>query len=77
MTFFSFPSTVKPNYEGDVIDLKILVQLGAFNMLLCDQHCDIADMKIRGQIYIMLYQVIKVCRSLIFFLVVGFCGDSL
>lgn len=47
-----FSSTVKPLYEGEITDLKILVQLGAFNMLLCDQHCNIADMKIRGQIYI-------------------------
>ncbi|XP_060797783.1 intermembrane lipid transfer protein VPS13C isoform X2 [Neoarius graeffei] len=37
----------RSHYEGDIIDLKILVQLGAFNMLLCDQHCNIADMKIR------------------------------
>ncbi|KAF7703592.1 hypothetical protein HF521_022599 [Silurus meridionalis] len=34
-------------YEEDIIDLKIHVQLGAFNVLLCDQQCNIADMKIR------------------------------
>ncbi|XP_034164537.1 intermembrane lipid transfer protein VPS13C isoform X6 [Pangasianodon hypophthalmus] len=39
--------SMRCHYEGDIIDLKILVQLGAFNMLLCDQHCNIADMKIR------------------------------
>ncbi|GAA6110095.1 vacuolar protein sorting-associated protein 13C isoform X2 [Tachysurus ichikawai] len=38
--------STRSHYEGDVVGLKILVQLGAFNMLLCDQHCNIADMKI-------------------------------
>ncbi|KAG7327785.1 hypothetical protein KOW79_009391 [Hemibagrus wyckioides] len=38
--------STRSHYKGDIVDLKILVQLGAFNMLLCDQHCNIADMKI-------------------------------
>ncbi|XP_017333077.2 intermembrane lipid transfer protein VPS13C isoform X1 [Ictalurus punctatus] len=39
--------SMRSHYEDDITDLKILVQLGAFNVLLCDQHCNIADMKIR------------------------------
>ncbi|XP_053369844.1 intermembrane lipid transfer protein VPS13C isoform X1 [Clarias gariepinus] len=39
--------SMRSHYAGDIVDLKILVQLGAFNVLLCDPHCSIADMKIR------------------------------
>ncbi|XP_030622717.1 vacuolar protein sorting-associated protein 13C [Chanos chanos] len=34
--------------DSDVIDMKIVMQLGAFNVLLCDQSCNIADTKIQG-----------------------------
>ncbi|KAM6980546.1 intermembrane lipid transfer protein VPS13C [Aplochiton taeniatus] len=34
--------------DSDVIDLKILMQLGAFNVLVCDQSCNMADIKIQG-----------------------------
>ncbi|TSM20261.1 Vacuolar protein sorting-associated protein 13C [Bagarius yarrelli] len=40
--------SMKLHSKGGIIDLKILVQLGAFNVLLCNQHCNIADMKIHG-----------------------------
>ncbi|XP_061103082.1 intermembrane lipid transfer protein VPS13C isoform X2 [Conger conger] len=42
--------TVSPGSpsDGDVIDLKIIMQLGAFNILVCDQSCSIADIKIQG-----------------------------
>ncbi|KAM9422559.1 intermembrane lipid transfer protein VPS13C [Salvelinus alpinus] len=34
--------------DGDVIDLKVMMQLGAFNVLVCDQNCNMADIKIQG-----------------------------
>ncbi|KAJ8412900.1 hypothetical protein AAFF_G00104820 [Aldrovandia affinis] len=34
--------------DGDVIDLKVIMQLGAFNVLVCDESCNIADIKIQG-----------------------------
>ncbi|XP_061669454.1 intermembrane lipid transfer protein VPS13C isoform X3 [Syngnathoides biaculeatus] len=33
---------------GNVIDLKVMVALGAFNVLVCDQSSNIADIKIQG-----------------------------
>uniref|UniRef100_A0A8D2ZU04 Vacuolar protein sorting-associated protein 13C n=1 Tax=Scophthalmus maximus TaxID=52904 RepID=A0A8D2ZU04_SCOMX len=32
----------------EVIDLKVMVTLGAFNVLVCDQSCNMADIKIQG-----------------------------
>ncbi|XP_035272648.1 vacuolar protein sorting-associated protein 13C isoform X5 [Anguilla anguilla] len=42
--------TVSPGSpsDGDVVDLKIVMQLGAFNVLVCDESCSIADLKIQG-----------------------------
>ncbi|KAM3877457.1 intermembrane lipid transfer protein VPS13C [Diretmus argenteus] len=34
--------------DSDVIDLKVMMQLGAFNVLVCDQSCNMADIKIQG-----------------------------
>ncbi|XP_036442421.1 vacuolar protein sorting-associated protein 13C isoform X5 [Colossoma macropomum] len=34
--------------DGDIIDLKIDMQLGAFSVLVCDQRCNMADIKIQG-----------------------------
>ncbi|XP_015199108.2 intermembrane lipid transfer protein VPS13C isoform X2 [Lepisosteus oculatus] len=34
--------------DDDVIDLKVDTRLGAFNVLVCDEKCSIADIKIRG-----------------------------
>ncbi|XP_056135016.1 intermembrane lipid transfer protein VPS13C [Lampris incognitus] len=34
--------------DGEVIDLKVMMQLGAFNVLVCDQRCNMADIKIQG-----------------------------
>uniref|UniRef100_A0A673YFJ4 Vacuolar protein sorting 13 homolog C n=1 Tax=Salmo trutta TaxID=8032 RepID=A0A673YFJ4_SALTR len=34
--------------DGDVIDLKVMMRLGAFNVLVCDQNCNMADIKIQG-----------------------------
>ncbi|XP_051507279.1 intermembrane lipid transfer protein VPS13C-like isoform X3 [Myxocyprinus asiaticus] len=33
---------------GDIIDLKVNMQLGAFNVLVCDQKSNMADIKIQG-----------------------------
>ncbi|XP_061592670.1 intermembrane lipid transfer protein VPS13C isoform X5 [Cololabis saira] len=34
--------------ECEVIDLKVMMMLGAFNVLVCDQSCNMADIKIQG-----------------------------
>uniref|UniRef100_A0A8C5FUA7 Vacuolar protein sorting 13 homolog C n=1 Tax=Gadus morhua TaxID=8049 RepID=A0A8C5FUA7_GADMO len=34
--------------DCDVIDLKVMMQLGAFNVLVCDQSCSMAHIKIQG-----------------------------
>ncbi|XP_072517256.1 intermembrane lipid transfer protein VPS13C isoform X4 [Salminus brasiliensis] len=34
--------------DGGITDLKIDMQLGAFNVLVCDQRCNMADIKIQG-----------------------------
>ncbi|MGH0138174.1 UNVERIFIED_CONTAM: hypothetical protein FKN15_065568 [Acipenser sinensis] len=50
-------SAIKPvsagsETDGDVIDLKLTAKLGAFNVLICDENCDIADVRIRDWMYI-------------------------
>ncbi|XP_069383488.1 intermembrane lipid transfer protein VPS13C isoform X8 [Paralichthys olivaceus] len=34
--------------DSDVINLKVMMSLGAFNVLVCDQSCNMADIKIQG-----------------------------
>ncbi|XP_069574520.1 intermembrane lipid transfer protein VPS13C isoform X1 [Brachyistius frenatus] len=34
--------------DCDVIELKVMMTLGAFNVLVCDQTCNMADIKIQG-----------------------------
>lgn len=34
--------------DSEVIDLKVLMSLGAFNVLVCDRSSSLADIKIRG-----------------------------
>ncbi|XP_034535087.1 vacuolar protein sorting-associated protein 13C-like, partial [Notolabrus celidotus] len=34
--------------DSEVIDLKMMMALGAFNVLVCDQSCSMADIKIQG-----------------------------
>ncbi|KAM4592302.1 intermembrane lipid transfer protein VPS13C isoform 6-T6 [Odontesthes bonariensis] len=34
--------------DSQVVDLKVMVVLGAFNVLVCDQSCDMADIKVQG-----------------------------
>ncbi|XP_065808670.1 intermembrane lipid transfer protein VPS13C isoform X5 [Labrus bergylta] len=34
--------------DSEVIDLKVMMNLGAFNVLVCDRSCNIADIKIQG-----------------------------
>lgn len=34
--------------QDDVFDLKIIAELNAFNVFVCDQKCNIADIKIHG-----------------------------
>uniref|UniRef100_A0AAQ4Q6C5 Vacuolar protein sorting 13 homolog C n=2 Tax=Gasterosteus aculeatus aculeatus TaxID=481459 RepID=A0AAQ4Q6C5_GASAC len=33
---------------SDIIDMKVTMALGAFNVLVCDQSCNMADIKIQG-----------------------------
>lgn len=49
-TLFSSPLvSAGSETDGDVIDLKLTAKLGAFNVLVCDENCDIADIRIRGK----------------------------
>ncbi|XP_074183747.1 intermembrane lipid transfer protein VPS13C [Rhinolophus sinicus] len=34
--------------ENDVFDLKIIAELNSFNVLVCDQKCNVADIRIHG-----------------------------
>lgn len=34
--------------DTEVIDMKVMMVLGAFNVLVCDQSCNMADIKIQG-----------------------------
>ncbi|XP_027143245.1 vacuolar protein sorting-associated protein 13C isoform X3 [Larimichthys crocea] len=34
--------------DSEVIDLKVMMTLGAFNVLVCDHSCNMADIKIQG-----------------------------
>uniref|UniRef100_A0A3B1ISC6 Vacuolar protein sorting 13 homolog C n=1 Tax=Astyanax mexicanus TaxID=7994 RepID=A0A3B1ISC6_ASTMX len=47
--------------DGDVTDLKIDMQLGAFNVLVCDQRCNIADIRIQGLHGSLLMQGTQTC----------------
>ncbi|XP_041074256.1 vacuolar protein sorting-associated protein 13C-like [Polyodon spathula] len=42
------PVSAGSQTDGDVIDLKLTAKLGAFNVFVCDENCDIADIRIRG-----------------------------
>ncbi|XP_068617083.1 intermembrane lipid transfer protein VPS13C [Brachionichthys hirsutus] len=45
----SAKSTALPSpAEGDVIDLKVVMTLGAFSILVCDQRSAMADIKVQG-----------------------------
>lgn len=35
--------------DSEVIELKLMMALGAFNVLVCDQSCNMADIKIQGR----------------------------
>lgn len=35
--------------EDDIINLKVMMSLGAFNVLVCEQNRNIADIKIQGR----------------------------
>ncbi|XP_037550881.1 vacuolar protein sorting-associated protein 13C [Nematolebias whitei] len=34
--------------DSDIVDLKVSMTLGAFNVLVCDQTCNMADIKVQG-----------------------------
>jgi len=45
--FFVLAALSSPS-DGDIIDLMVNMQLGAFNVLVCDQKSNMADIKIQG-----------------------------
>uniref|UniRef100_A0A673C0P7 Vacuolar protein sorting 13 homolog C n=1 Tax=Sphaeramia orbicularis TaxID=375764 RepID=A0A673C0P7_9TELE len=47
MLCFLAAALVSP-VDTEVIDLKVMMNLGAFNVLVCDQSCNMADIKIQG-----------------------------
>lgn len=38
-----------PLADSDVIELKLMMMLEAFNVLVCDQSCSTADIKVKGR----------------------------
>ncbi|XP_015257486.1 PREDICTED: vacuolar protein sorting-associated protein 13C, partial [Cyprinodon variegatus] len=42
------PSALVSPVDSEVIDLKATMTLGAFNILVCDQTCSMADIKVKG-----------------------------
>ncbi len=47
LLFFLSAALVSPA-DSEVIDLKVMMMLEAFNVLVCDQSCNMADIKIQG-----------------------------
>lgn len=48
-TFPLLSATVPLPAENNIINLKVVMSLGAFNVLVCEQNCNIADIKIQGR----------------------------
>lgn len=44
--FIALPSVAHDN----VCDLKFTAKLNAFSVLICDQQCDVADIRIQGKL---------------------------
>ncbi|KAJ7994515.1 hypothetical protein DPEC_G00250280 [Dallia pectoralis] len=42
------PAALGSASDSDVVDLKVAMELAAFNVLVCDQSCNMADIKIQG-----------------------------
>uniref|UniRef100_A0A673C176 Vacuolar protein sorting 13 homolog C n=1 Tax=Sphaeramia orbicularis TaxID=375764 RepID=A0A673C176_9TELE len=51
--------TVSTKSNTEVIDLKVMMNLGAFNVLVCDQSCNMADIKIQGMNHNQSQRVLK------------------
>ncbi|XP_071346078.1 intermembrane lipid transfer protein VPS13C isoform X2 [Trachinotus anak] len=47
-TVFAKSTALVSPADSEVIDLKVVITLGAFNALVCDQSCNMADIKIQG-----------------------------
>ncbi|XP_028257848.1 vacuolar protein sorting-associated protein 13C isoform X2 [Parambassis ranga] len=47
-TVSAMSTTLVSHADSEVIDLKVMMTLGAFNVLMCDQTCNMADIKIQG-----------------------------
>lgn len=48
MCYFSPAAALVSPVDSQVTDLKVVMDLGAFNVLVCDQLCNMADIKIQG-----------------------------
>lgn len=48
VTLHLLPATAPLPAENNIISLKVIMSLGAFNVLVCEQNCNIADIKIQG-----------------------------
>ncbi|XP_066448424.1 intermembrane lipid transfer protein VPS13C isoform X2 [Eleutherodactylus coqui] len=44
----SKPGTVSKTFEQNIVDLKLSATLNAFNIFVCDELCNIADIRIQG-----------------------------
>lgn len=42
-------AALQPPGDSDVIELKLMMVLEAFNVLVCDQSCSTADIKVKGR----------------------------
>uniref|UniRef100_A0A673BYS9 Vacuolar protein sorting 13 homolog C n=1 Tax=Sphaeramia orbicularis TaxID=375764 RepID=A0A673BYS9_9TELE len=58
MLCFLAAALVSP-VDTEVIDLKVMMNLGAFNVLVCDQSCNMADIKIQGMNHNQSQRVLK------------------
>lgn len=48
-TDFFYFSVSSNSSQDDVFDLKVTAKLNAFNVFVCDQKCNIADIRIHGK----------------------------
>lgn len=49
LTMSLLSAALPPPGDSDVIELKVMMMLEAFNVLVCDQSCSTADIKVQGR----------------------------
>lgn len=65
MTHFLAAALMSPA-DSEVIDLKVVTTLGAFNVLVCDQSCNMADIKIQGTVIERFFKVGRIKDTFIY-----------